>query len=198
MESSNTFEPVDTYELCFLLRRVGKIFNLDDLEREVFERSPEEFGSEPRQSNPEQYEFFVMYSSERESLEVQLYSDVRLNAERSDFLSVQVVQFSFREGSVNLEISDKMNSGNQKARFLTYRAHSCFINKEPLLPKLLLMLDTLMVVRVLTEKYFQTTSIQLEMDSIHSRVEHYLTIVNGMHDKLMEKLPKRRVEDRKR
>jgi hypothetical protein len=70
-----------------------------------------------------------MFSSERESLEVQLYSDLQVTAERSDFLSVQVAQFSFREGNVNMEISDRVSSGNLKARFLTYRAHSCFINK---------------------------------------------------------------------
>lgn len=146
--------------------------------------------------NPEyeSVEYFIMYSSERASLNVELYTNIELNKDISDFVTMQTNQLGFHSANVTLEVCEKNSISGTKARYLTFKTYSCFVYKEPIVEKMLLIMDTLLIAKLIFEPYFkEAAEFKIDRDTreIHRKIDHYQVILNKMLDSLINRAKER-------
>jgi hypothetical protein len=68
---------------------------------------------------------------------------------------MQTNQFGFNSANVTLVVCEKSNTGGSKSRYLTFKAYSCFIYRESIIDKILLVMDTLLLAKLVFEPYFK-------------------------------------------
>lgn len=112
-------------------------------------------------------------------------SSVVCSTESTDFILFQSNVLTFESANISLEfVEDKSTEKSQQSKkSLAFRGASCFNNKEPILEKVLVLMDLTMIAAKICEpelltmrKNFMVEKDPQKLSVIYSRMQHYTKI----------------------
>lgn len=147
-----------------------------------------EFAETSPASKSAPLEYHIEYSSERNSICVKLVMhNIVLNLDASDYILVQSNVMTFDSANVSAEVIEAkqlLDSKTQSSKkMLVLRGASCFNSKEPLLEKILLLMDITMVAAKVYEPELCSPKVgYLAGDSerlglVSRKIEHYTSLL---------------------
>lgn len=129
-------------------------------------------------------EYYIEYSSERNSICVKLYMpSINVNVETSDFLMFQSNVLTFEAVNVSIELSEPRQRAPEDRtppkKVVTFKGTSSFNMKEPPLEKILLLMDITMISSRIYEpelnpnRYGQGGKEYQRLATISKKINHY-------------------------